>query len=301
MTIKATLTAAFPEARRISNFMERYFGDQGVAVSLDERPDGLWSVDAYFETGASGEIVETIRDGLGTDAFGVSVAVEALPDADWIAAGLDALKPVAAGRFLIHGRHDRGKLPVGRVLIEIDAAQAFGTGHHATTAGCLATLDRLIRGRRFQNPLDLGTGTGVLAIALAKALRRPVLATDIDPVAARIAAKNAAGNAVAHLVRTEVAAGVGHPAMRARAPFDLIVANILAEPLVKLAPQLAKLLAENGFLVLSGLLLKHRERVVAAYGAQGVRLESARLFDGWSVLVLAQGARRAKARVPGSR
>jgi ribosomal protein L11 methyltransferase len=294
MTIKITLTIAFPEARRISNFLERYFGDQGVAVSLDERSDGLWSVGAYFAAGASGEIVETLRDGLGADAFGVPVAVETLPDADWVAAGLKALRPVAAGRFVIHGSHDRGKLPAGRVYIEIDAAQAFGTGHHATTAGCLITLDRLLRGRRFLNPLDLGTGTGVLAIALAKTLRRPVLATDIDPVAVRIAAENAARNAVAHLVRAEVTAGIGHHAIRARAPFDLIVANILPEPLVRLAPQLSTLLAPNGSLVLSGLLPHHRERVVAAYGAQGVRLASARIFDGWSVLVLARGTRQGR-------
>ena len=231
MTIKATLTAAFPEARRISNFLERDWGEAGAVVSLDERPDGLWSVDAYFEAGEPAEIAEQLRDRLGADAFGALTGVATLPETDWVAAGLQALQPVFAGRFVVHGSHDRGKIPAGRVAIEIDAGQAFGTGHHGTTAGCLTVLDRLTRSRRFENPLDLGTGSGVLAIALARILRRPVLATDIDPLAVRIAAENAAINCVGHLVRTVTAAGMKHPAIRERAPFDLIVANILAEPL----------------------------------------------------------------------
>ena len=131
-----------------------------------------------------------------------------------------------------------------------------------------------------------GTGSGVLAIALAKILRKPVLATDIDPVAVRVAAANAALNRVGHLVRAETAAGVRHPAIRGRAPFDLVVANILAEPLVRLAPQLAPLIAPGGTLVLSGLLPPQRERVVAAYGGQGIRLRGARIFAGWVVLLL---------------
>jgi ribosomal protein L11 methyltransferase len=286
MTIKATLTAGFPEARRISNFLERDYGGDGVAVSLDERPDGLWSVDAYFEAGEVEEIAERLRDGLGGDGFGAPLAVEALPETDWVAVSQRALKPVLAGRFVVHGSHDRGKLPLGRIAIEIEAGQAFGTGHHGTTAGCLATLDRLTRSRRFKNALDLGTGSGVLAIALARLLRRPVLATDIDPVAVRIAAENAALNQVGPLVRTAAAAGVRHAAIRERAPFDLVVANILAGPLMRLAPEIAPLMARTGVLVLSGLLPSQRERVVAAYRAQGIRLKSARVFDGWSVLVL---------------
>jgi ribosomal protein L11 methyltransferase len=286
MTIKATLTAAFPEARRISNFFERDWCGRGVAVSLDERPDGLWSIEAYFENGEASELAEELRDWLGADGFGAPLWVAPLPETDWVAASQAALAPVFAGRFVVHGSHDRGRLPAGRVAIEIEAGQAFGTGHHGTTAGCLVTLDRLVRVRRFENPLDLGTGSGVLAIALAKLLRRPVLATDLDPVAVRIAAANAGLNCVGPLVRTAVAAGVRHAAIRERAPFDLVVANILAEPLMKLAPEIAALLTRNGTLVLSGLLPSQRERVVAAYGAQGIRLRTARIFDGWSVLVL---------------
>ena len=286
MTLKATLTAAFPEARRISDFLERDWSEDGVVVSLDERPDGLWSVDAYFETGEPEEIAASIRGKLGSDAFGAPLSVEALPNTNWIAAGLEMLQPVSAGRFLVHGSHHRGCLPAGRVAIEIEAGQAFGTGHHGTTAGCLAVLDQLLRSRAFRNPLDLGTGSGVLAIALAKVLRRPVLATDIDPIAVRTASDNAALNRVGTLVRVIEATGVLHPEIRSRAPFDLAVANILAEPLVRLAPRLAPLLAPGATLVLSGLLPHRRERVVAAYGAQGIRLQRARIFDGWAVLVL---------------
>ncbi len=292
MTTRARLTAAFPEARRMSSFLERVWGEAGVAVSLDERADGLWSVDAYFEEGEPPDIAGMLRDRLGADAFGAPLTVEALPETDWIAAGLESLTPVSAGRFLVHGSHDRGRTPAGRITIEIDAGQAFGTGHHATTAGCLVMLDRLLRARRCQNPLDLGTGSGVLAIALAKVLRRPVLATDIDPVAIRVAEGNAALNGVGHRVRAFAAAGVEHAAIRARAPFDLIVANILAEPLCRLAPRIAPLMARGGALVLSGLLPRQRERVVAAYGAQGIRLEKARIDGGWAVLVLSRPRRR---------
>jgi ribosomal protein L11 methyltransferase len=286
MTLKATLTAAFPEARRISNFLERDYGGDGVVVSLDERSGGLWSVAAYFEEGSEEEIAGTIRDRLGSDAFTAPLMVEALPETDWVRAGLATLKPIAIGRFLVHGSHDRGLARVGRVAIEIDAGLAFGTGHHATTAGCLAMLDTLVRARRYLRPLDLGTGSGVLAIALAKMLRRKVVASDIDPVAVEVAAENVVRNGVSPWVETITAAGVAHKTICAGAPYDLVVANILAEPLCRLAPKLAPLIARGGTLVLSGLLPPQRERVVAAYGVQGVRLMRARIFDGWAVLVL---------------
>jgi ribosomal protein L11 methyltransferase len=286
MTIRATLTAAFPEARRISNFLERDYGDSGVAVSLDERPDGLWTVDAYFEGGDEQVIASRIRDGLGSDAFAAPLSVGRLPDTDWVRAGLDQLKPIAVGRFLIHGRHDRARAGSGRISIEIDAGLAFGTGHHATTAGCLFVLDRLARRRRFRRPLDVGTGSGVLAIALAKLTHRRVVATDVDPIAVAVAQENAARNHVGAWIKTIAADGVSHAAIRSGASYDLVVANILAEPLRLLAPRLAPLLARNGVLVLSGLLPQQRERVAAAYQAQGLRLRTANIFDGWSVLVM---------------
>ena len=286
MTVRATLTAAFPEARRISNFLERDYGDAGVIVSLDERPDGLWTVDAYFEGATEAAIADRIRDDLGSDAFAAPLSVSRLPETDWVRAGLDQLKPITVGRFLIHGRHDRARAGPGRVSIEIDAGLAFGTGHHATTAGCLFVLQRLVCTRRFARPLDVGTGSGVLAIALAKLLHRRVVAIDIDPVAVALARENAVRNRVGAWVKTVAADGVSHAAIRAGAPYDLVVANILAGPLRLLAPQLPPLVARGGVLVLSGLLPRQRERVAGAYQAQGLHLRTAHVFDGWSVLVM---------------
>jgi ribosomal protein L11 methyltransferase len=285
VTLKATLTAALPEARRISNFLERDFGEDGVVVSLDERAEGAWSVDAYFQDGGADEIAEKIRDGLGTDAFCAPLTVETLPETDWVAEGLKTLTPVKAGRFFVHGSHDRGQVRSRPIAIEIDAGQAFGTGHHASTAGVLTMLDRLLQTRRFERVLDLGTGSGVLAIALAKALLRPVLATDIDPIAVGIANENAARNHVGHAIRALMAVGASHPVIRRSAPYDLVVANILAEPLRRLAPQLVPLVQRRGTVVLSGILSQQRDRVVAAYCAQGMRLRTVRNFEGWAVLV----------------
>ncbi len=295
MTLKATLTAAFPEARRISNFLERDYAGDGAVVSLDERADGLWSVDAYFEAGEAEEIASRIRDGLGTDAFCAPLSVDALPETDWIAEGLKTLTPVVAGRFVVHGSHDRSLARRRQIAVEIDAGQAFGTGHHASTAGVLTVLDGLIRVWRFRRMLDLGTGSGVLAIALAKALRRPVLASDIDPVAVRVAAENTALNNVGALVRTIVATGTAHPEIRRAAPYDLVVANILAEPLRALAPKIAPLVAPGGFVVLSGIPSRQRERVAAAYRAQGMQIATVRNFDGWAVLVLRRPQRNRRA------
>lgn len=286
MTVRATFTAAFSEARLIWELLERDFGEAGIAVSLDERPDGLWGVDAYFEEGHPEAIAAMLRARLQDHGFSAPLSVETLPSTDWVAAGLASLAPVSVGRFVVHGSHDRSRVAGGRTAIAVEAGQAFGTGHHQTTAGCLSVLDRLMRARRFENPLDLGAGSGVLAIAMAKTLRRPVLATDIDPLAVRVARENAKLNGVGNLVRCVTAAGVDHAAIRERAPYDLVVANILAEPLCRIAPRLVPLVDRGGTLVLSGLLASQRERVVAAYRMQGMRLNAARVFDGWSVLVL---------------
>jgi len=288
MTLKATFVAGLPEVRRISNFLERDYAEEGVIVSLDERDGGDWSAEAYFEDGEAGAIAARLTDWLGADAFGVPLRVEALPETDWIAEGLKSLPPVLAGRFVIHGSHDRDAVPRGRIAIEIDAGQAFGTGHHATTAGTLTVLDRLCAMRRYRRVLDLGTGSGVLAIALAKLTRRPVLATDIDPIAVAVATENAARNGVSPLVRFVTADGLAQAEVRRGAPYDLIAANILAEPLMRLAPALARALAPGGDVVLAGLLTAQRERVVAAYAAQGVRLVRARSFGAWTVLHLAR-------------
>lgn len=282
MTLKAALALPRADALALADRLERRFGEKGGVVAVVETTAPDWAVEVYFEAGEPHEIAALLR----AESGDVPWSVTRLADRDWVAEGLRHLRPVAAGRFVVHGSHDRIRIPKGRVAVEIDAGQAFGTGHHGTTAGCLHVLDRLTAARSFFHPLDLGTGSGVLAIALAKRLRRPVLATDIDPVAVGVARRNARLNAVHPLVRIVAADGLAHPEVRGGAPFDLIVANILAEPLVRLAPDLARTLADDGVLVLSGLLPRQRERVVAAYGIQGVRLVAAHRFDGWAVLVL---------------
>ena len=287
MSTTVTLVAARPEARRIAEFLERDFGDDGVAVSFFDSGDD-WTVEAWFPDDDPDRVAATVRDRLGADAFGAPLAVRRLAGVDWVGESLRGLKPVAAGRFIVYGSHSRRHVPKGRIGIRIDAGQAFGTGHHGTTAGCLAAIDRVLKGRRIANALDLGTGSGVLAIALAMLTRRPVLASDVDPLAVRIASENAARNRVAPLVHAVRAEGTRHPLIRKRAPFDLVVANILAEPLARMAHDLARILAPGGTLILSGLLANQRERVVAAYRGQGLKLEEARVRDGWAVLVLSR-------------
>jgi ribosomal protein L11 methyltransferase len=284
------MAAAFPEARRIAEFLERDFADDGVAVSLFEGPD-TWLIEAWFPQTDPLEARELVLDSLGSDAFGAPVEAEEMEDVDWNAISLRGLHPVRAGRFLVHGSHDRHVAKPGRIAIEVDAAQAFGTGHHATTAGCLIALEEVLKRRRPVNALDMGTGSGLLAIAIAKATRRPVLGTDIDPVAVKIAAQNAALNHVAPLTRMITADGTRHQEIRWGAPYDLIVANILAGPLMRLAPDIARILAPGGQLILSGLLTGQRERVVAAYGLQGIVLQRAKPFEEWSVLTLFRPAR----------
>jgi len=281
----AILEAARPEAGRIADALERAL-EGAAAVSLARQEAGRWRVEAYIPGDDAAAVRERVRAALGGDGFGAEVAVAPLPERDWVAESLAGLRPVEAGRFVVHGNHDRGRVPAGRIGIEIEAAQAFGTGHHGTTSGCLAVLDRLARRRRFARALDLGTGSGVLAIALAKANRAPVLATDIDPLSVEAAGANAYLNGVGNRVRVVEAAGVDHPLVRRAAPFDLVVANILANPLIRLAPRLVPLVARGGVLVLSGLLPRQRSRVTAAYAVQGCAMLRAEVHDGWSVLTL---------------
>jgi ribosomal protein L11 methyltransferase len=186
----------------------------------------------------------------------------------------------------VHGAHDRGKRRVGDLAIEIEAGLAFGTGHHGTTAGCLEMLTSVVRRENPRNALDLGAGSAVLAIAMAKLTRIPVLATDIDPLATRVARENIRLNNVGALVEARTAPGFHHPIFAARAPFDLIVANILARPLMQLAPDMAKHLAPGGSLVLSGILDRQRNAVIAAYADQKFRHVRTLHREGWVTLHL---------------
>jgi ribosomal protein L11 methyltransferase len=211
---------------------------------------------------------------------------ERLAAKDWGEASLAGLGPVEAGRFVVHGAHDRGRAPVNRIGIEIEAALAFGTGHHGTTRGCLLALDRIVKARHPRKILDLGTGSGVLAIAAARALRRPALASDIDITAVRAARANARRNRVGSVIAIVHAECLRGRQFRARGPFDLVLANILLAPLRRLAAPLARLTTPNARLVLSGLLPKQANAILAAYRLQGLPLQRRILLDDWVTLVL---------------
>jgi ribosomal protein L11 methyltransferase len=220
---------------------------------------------------------------------GRDVKVEALPDQDWIKLSQQGLPPVRAGRFFVYGAHDAGRVPHGVIPIKIEAGLAFGTGHHETTALCLGALSDLARKRSFYNVLDLGTGTGLLAIGAAKLWKRRVLASDIDPVAIEVTRDNARANRVAPLVAAFTADGLTHPILSNAAPYDLLIANILAGPLTQLAPAIQKALAPGATLLLSGLLYNQEKLVTSFYG--DLRYIGARRSGPWSALVLEKATR----------
>ncbi|MCK5745191.1 50S ribosomal protein L11 methyltransferase [Oricola sp.] len=288
--IRLHLSAGKLEAERIFELLEREFEDDGFALAnleIDEA-EAIYEVSVYVddETDDPAAAEARMANCLGSDSFGLRIDREMLPDIDWVAKSLEGLKPVRAGRFLIHGCHDREAVRANDVAIEIEAGQAFGTGHHGTTAGCLIVLDHLISKRRPANALDLGTGSGVLAIALAKIAKCPVLATDIDPVATHVATSNAKLNGTAGNIRFETATGLTHRAFIEEGPFDLIVANILARPLMRLAPEIAIALAPGGQLVLSGILATQRRMVLAAFRQAGLFHRQTLWRDEWVTLHL---------------
>jgi ribosomal protein L11 methyltransferase len=215
-----------------------------------------------------------------------TIAVAPLPDQDWIRLSQEGLPPVRAGRFFVYGAHDAGQVPAGVIPMKIEAGLAFGTGHHETTALCLFALSQLAKRRRFARVLDVGCGTGLLAIGAAKLWRRRVVASDIDPVAIEVTRENARANGVAPLIRALTAEGLGHPTIAAGAPYDLIVANILASPLTHLAPSMTRVLAKGGMLVLSGLLTWQENLVVSFYTPHGLTLRTRHRDGPWTALVL---------------
>lgn len=255
-----------------------------TASAYENQETGEWVFEATCDSTPDLEsFAELARLTLGGNVSFSSEPID--PSVNWVAKSLEGLKPVIAGGFYIHGSHDE-TVPAGVVPIRIDAAQAFGTGHHETTAGCLEALDTLMRRRRFRNPIDVGTGTGVLAIAIAKRLRLTVLATDIDPIAVRTTIDNASDNGCGNHIAAITADGLDHPRIRQAAPYDLIVANILAGPLVDLAPGMGKIAAKGASIVLSGLLETQAAKVQAAYARQHM-VQRQRLIRGdWATLVL---------------
>lgn len=208
------------------------------------------------------------------------------PEVNWVAKSLEGLQPVEAGGFYIYGSHEDAAPPPGTIPIRIDAAEAFGTGHHETTTGCLEAITMTLKRRRLGKMLDVGTGTGVLAIALAKRTHLHVLASDIDPVATRTTLQNARDNGVGPLLEAVTAAGLAHPVIARSGPYDLIVANILAGPLAALAPAIARAAARRATIILSGLLRSQAARIVAVYASQGIVLRRKLERGDWATLIL---------------
>jgi ribosomal protein L11 methyltransferase len=258
------------------------FATETLTYSILEEDEDhdLWRIDAFPTTPDETAALTATLAGFPE----LRVATEALADADWLAMSLSGLPPVRAGRFFVYGAHDLGLAPAATTNLRIEAGAAFGTGHHGTTVGCLAAYDRLLKARRFPRVLDVGCGTGVLAIAAARTGSRLALGSDIDPVSVRIANENARLNGAR--ARFVHASGLDAAVIRRAGPYDLVFANILAPPLVALATDIRRALRPGGLAILSGLLRTQERRVLAAYASRGLRLVRRGHRDAWSTLVL---------------
>lgn len=255
----------------------------GVGVFEIEDGSGLWEVGAYFIEGPDETALALLAAVFGAKSFSVSE----LPETDWVAKVKRELSPVTAGRFFLYGSHDADKVPADSVPLLIEAAMAFGTGHHGTTQGCLLAFDDLLAAGAPMGPvLDVGCGTAVLAMAAARVLDAPVVASDIDPVAVDVAEANMAANGMAGRVRCLEAMGLEHPEIVATGPYMLVFANILKGPLVDLAPSIVAAMGQGGHVILSGLLNEQAQDVTNAYVAEGLSLIAHREVGEWSSLTL---------------
>jgi ribosomal protein L11 methyltransferase len=286
--IRLYVSTTEKQAEEILDLLSEVFGEEDFAIGtteIDEKKD-IWEASVYMMAEDEADVRTRVEEALAEAFPDAVLSREVIPDVDWVTKSLEGLKPVRAGRFLVHGSHDRDKVRMGDIAIEIDAGQAFGTGHHGTTAGCLEVIDGVVRSRKVRNALDLGTGSGVLAIAVRKLKNIPVLATDIDPIAVRVAAENVRRNGIASGVRTVTAPGFHSTAFSENGPFDLIIANILARPLIRMAPQLVAHLAPGGSVILSGILASQRWKVLSAYN--GAKLRHVRTIwrNGWVTIHL---------------
>ena len=285
----ATIEAPSPIAEAVATRLEAAESPLAMAVTLFECGPGQIEVSAHYAEKPSRQRLIQLIDGVAADGGVSLLRIEQLPAKNWVAEAESLRGPVRAGRFLAHGRHDRGKVPAGRFTLEIDAGLAFGTAHHATTRGCLIALDRLLKPDRPARVLDVGTGTGILAIAAAKALGGPVIASDMDPVAVAVAAENASRNCARSRILVVEAEGLAHRALR-YAKADLLFANMLLRPLLELAPVFARAVRPGGLCVLSGILDAQGRQVEARFRALGFKLDSRILLDGWTTLLLRRGS-----------
>jgi ribosomal protein L11 methyltransferase len=255
----------------------------GVGVFEMEDGSGLWEVGGYFDAAPDATALALLAAAHGAADF----AVSELPEIDWVAKVRRELSPVVAGRFFVHGSHDADRVPPDAEPLLIEAAMAFGTGHHATTLGCLRALDRLVAAGEAPLPVaDIGCGTAVLAMAAARVWPGEVIASDNDDVAVEVAAANVAANGLTGRVRCLLADGLDHPEIRAAAPFGLIFANILKGPLIDLAPDISAALRPGGLAILSGLLTEQAPDVLAAYAGCGMIVHESEEIGDWTILCL---------------
>jgi ribosomal protein L11 methyltransferase len=291
-TTVARLACDEATARQLAAYLGESLDAGDTACAAFEGDDGRWQVAVHFRTVPDENGLRRLVALVAGDAAAAGLTVEPTAAEDWVARSLAGLKPVRANRIMVHGAHDRGRLRPNDIGIEIEAALAFGTGHHGTTRGCLLALCALAKRSRPWHVLDIGTGTGVLSIAAARLLRTHVVAGDIDPVAVRAAHSNARLNRVAPIVTFCRAHGTRTSAILAQAPYHLIFANILLGPLLRLAVPLRSLAAPGAYIVLSGLLPGHANAALAIYRAQGFTLERRITLEGWVTLVLRRPFRR---------
>ncbi|CAO4181993.1 50S ribosomal protein L11 methyltransferase [Methylorubrum extorquens] len=285
-----------PSARAMTELLGEMFDPMETAVAAFEVEEtGAWRLEAYFSEKPDAEMIsDLIRPMVGAQAD--AAVFETIDQQDWVRASLEGLKPVRAGRFLVHGGHDRHQVRGNDLAIEIEAALAFGTGHHGTTLGCLRALVDELKRRRPAHVLDVGTGTGILGFAAAKVLRTPVVAGDLDPEAVTTARGNARLNGLGPFMRFYHAPGVRHALANRPRGFDVVFANILARPLKRLAPSLTAVVADDGVLILSGLIERDVPGVLSTYRHRGFHLARSGVIEGWATLVLRRGGAAARPR-----
>jgi len=279
-----------PEAH-VTRFAEVVEPHVDAVSTFEIEEGGRWLVEgtSYNEpdTGRLSTKIALLATSLGLPQ--PDFTAEPLPPIDWVTQTYLSFPPIQAGRFFIHGSHHKKPVPLGSIGLQIEAAMAFGSGEHATTQGCLRAISNLRKSRTITNALDMGCGSGILALAAAKTWRVPVVAVDIDPEAVRVTQENARLNRVAHLVRAQGGDGYRTPVVRRFAPYRLITANILARPLARMAPRLARHLAPGGYAVLAGLLARQENHVLQAHRAQGLRLAGRIPMGEWTTLILRRG------------
>ncbi|MGE5166442.1 MAG: 50S ribosomal protein L11 methyltransferase [Sphingobacteriales bacterium] len=298
-TTVARLACDEQTARRLAAFLGESLDADNTACAAFEDGAGHWQVAIHFSRAPDETILRGLVEVAAGEAASRSLSIEPVAAADWVAQSLADLKPVRIGRFLVHGAHDRAKLRANDIGIEIEAALAFGTGHHGTTRGCLKSLDDLAKRGRVRRVLDVGTGSGILAIAAARILHARVTASDIDARAIEAARGNARVNRAASLLAFVRASGTAARLIATAAPYQLIFANILLGALTRLAVPLRKLAAPGARIVLSGLLPSHANAALAIYQAQGLALERRVTLDGWVTLVMYRKTKPPRAGKPG--